>query len=943
MPRIFREKKWSETKLGDVDTWPQSLKTAVSIMLESQFPMFIAWGEKRVFLYNDAYSVILTNKHPQALGKEFPEVWPEAWAELSLLVAAVDRGEAMFIEDYPLFLTRNGVNEEGFFTFSYSPIRDEADAVAGLLCSCVETTGRIKAERQLKSERQKVEQNLTQENTRLLNLLENIPGSVAYLTGPGHILSFANSQYKNVFLGGRDVVGTAIEKLLPEAGKQGFIVLLNQVYATGERFEGKGLPFEYARPDGSQKKVFVDFVYEAVRNSENKIEGILAVIFDVTDVVVASGKLSESAEALKLEKQKVDSLIAESTSAIGLMRGPDLRFELVNKKWRRLVGPREYIGRTYAEVYPELIDTPAHKSHIEIFKTGIPFIANEMKLLVTSPSGVLEDQYYDYTNIRIMGVDGKPYGVYCNALNVTDRVKAREKLRQSEERLQLALAAGRMGTWALSLATYDIITSDETKKLFGVEELAENVYELINSRMHPDDTAEVANALDDAIASKNPYKHEYRIILPATGEVKWILSQGTARYAKDGTPTEITGIVVDITERKNAENDLINAKNEAERANRLKSAFLANMSHEIRTPLGAMIGFADLLRDPSLSNVQRSNYIDILSRNGESLAVIINDILDLSKVEAGHLTLEYTDTYVPEIVEDVISLLRVKAKEKSLSLEYQADESTPQKIIADSVRVRQVLLNLVGNAIKFTQFGSVTIRTYGRKTGTNDSLCVEITDTGIGIPVGEKENIFKMFVQADGSTTRRFGGTGLGLALSRELARAMGGDVVVTKTSLGRGTTFLVTIKDQPELRTIESVATKAEKKTRAETASNSLEGIKVLVVDDSPDNQKLIWHYLSKQGATVDTADNGSIGVQKALAGDYDIVLMDIQMPEMDGYTATQKLRNAGYMTPIIALTAHAMSEVRDKVLNVGANAHLPKPINAKELIAAIAAHVHS
>jgi CheY-like chemotaxis protein len=199
-----------------------------------------------------------------------------------------------------------------------------------------------------------------------------------------------------------------------------------------------------------------------------------------------------------------------------------------------------------------------------------------------------------------------------------------------------------------------------------------------------------------------------------------------------------------------------------------------------------------------------------------------------------------------------------------------------------------------------------------------------------------------MFVQADDSTTRRFGGTGLGLALSRQLARSLGGDVIVSKTELGKGATFQVTVPDRPELKSAESLMTKADKKHRANVADKSLAGIKILVVDDAPDNRQLIWHYLNREGAIIDTADNGVIGVQKALAGNYDIVLMDIQMPEMDGHTATFKLRAAGFQKPIIALTAHAMSEVRDKILSMGATAHLPKPIDVKELIATISEHVH-
>ncbi len=396
-----------------------------------------------------------------------------------------------------------------------------------------------------------------------------------------------------------------------------------------------------------------------------------------------------------------------------------------------------------------------------------------------------------------------------------------------------------------------------------------------------------------------------------------------------------------ITERKRAEIAMRAAKEEAERANALKSAFLANMSHEIRTPLGAMIGFAHLLREPGLSLEDRSNYIDILLRNGEQLSVIINDILDLSKVEADYLKFRFVPTNPEAIAADVVSLLRVSANEKGLSLEYVRDGSTPSEVISDPVRVRQVLLNLVNNALKFTDVGSVKIRSFGFENEHGRRVSAfEVTDTGIGISKDQCSRLFEMFVQADGSMTRRFGGTGLGLSLSRKLARSLGGDVVVTASTPKVGSTFLFTFEDRPEKRTQDDDDTEslmAPVKAVSE-AERPLEAMKILVVDDSADNRQLVSRFLTKAGAVVATAENGIEGYKKAFEDHYDLVLMDIQMPIMDGYTATQHLRERGYRKPIIALTAHALNEVRRKALSVGCTDHLAKPINPKALIATVA-----
>lgn len=361
------------------------------------------------------------------------------------------------------------------------------------------------------------------------------------------------------------------------------------------------------------------------------------------------------------------------------------------------------------------------------------------------------------------------------------------------------------------------------------------------------------------------------------------------------------------------------------------------MSHEIRTPLGAMIGFADLLRDPELAQNEKANYLDVITRNGENLAIIINDILDLSKVEAGHLTLEFADVYPTKIAEEVVLLLCMKAKEKDLILEYASGESSPEKIVADPLRVRQILVNLVGNAIKFTQAGAVKIRSYGCKTQNGrNAVCYEIADTGMGIPESQKEKVFEVFVQADGSVTRRFGGTGLGLALSKRLANEMGGDVSIVETQEGVGTTFKVMIEDKPKKRSL--VEGNQQKMPHEQVVEDqALKGLHILVVDDAPDNQLLLGLLLTKHGAIIESAENGLLGYKAALNDNFDLVLMDIQMPVMDGYTATEKLREQGYRMPIIALSAHAMSDVRQKALNFGYTDYLTKPIGVKELIGTI------
>lgn len=379
------------------------------------------------------------------------------------------------------------------------------------------------------------------------------------------------------------------------------------------------------------------------------------------------------------------------------------------------------------------------------------------------------------------------------------------------------------------------------------------------------------------------------------------------------------------------------SKDIAENANRLKSAFLANMSHEIRTPLGALMGFAELLEDENLPIEQRQKFIQTIKRNGTALTNLIDDILDLSKVEAGYLEILHEEICPVTLIEDVVILLGKMAEQKGIKLEFRTRGETPYKIISDGNRIRQILMNIVGNAIKFTEKGTIQVVFSAQtKWEQNSLLSIEVIDTGIGISQEKLHKLFKPFMQADNSITRKFGGTGLGLALSKKLAQLLGGDLILESSVLGKGSTFVVqlfvrTVQEKPSgVRDIKAAVGKEE----LAKGAISLQGQKILVVEDSLDNQALMEIILKKKGAEVDFAGNGEDGFRKALAYDYDVVLMDIQMPIQDGYETVQKLRSKKYAKPIIALTAHAMADEKEKCIKVGCVDFLSKPINQKQLI---------
>ena len=558
--------------------------------------------------------------------------------------------------------------------------------------------------------------------------------------------------------------------------------------------------------------------------------------------------------------------------------------------------------------------------------------------------------WVDSTIIPQLGSDGGVEKYVSIRFDITAQRQIGADLQQATSLLEDAQAVAHLGSWSIELDSGAIVWSRETLRLFGRTELdGPPDYAGMLSAYVPDDALLLATAAQRAASEGLPYSLVLRTQTGANG-VRFVRGEGRARRDVDGRITGLFGTVMDVTAAVEREEALTLAQSRAEAASRSKSEFLANMSHEIRTPLTAILGYTDLLRDEAIATrvrIETVQQIDTIHRAGEHLLTLINDILDLSKIEAGRLEFEQIETELPRVLLDVDSLMHARAAEKGVALRLHLDSPIPDRILTDPTRLRQILMNLVGNAVKFTNAGRVDVRV--RVTGTDaKGLHVTVEDTGPGLSAEQARMLFQPFTQADSSVTRRHGGTGLGLTISRRLAQLMGGDVALTRTAPGEGARFEVTIPFQAvEGATIVqdlAVCTDhaADKQSLTPATALRLSG-RILLAEDGEDNQRLIAHHLRVAGAEVMIAENGRLALDAILAADsegrpFDLLLTDMQMPEMDGYSLARHLRALQHRVPIVALTAHAMAEDRQRCLDAGCDDYATKPIDRHRLLATCA-----
>jgi two-component system CheB/CheR fusion protein len=671
------------------------------------------------------------------------------------------------------------------------------------------------------------------------------------------------------------------------------------------------------------------------KNTDGRHTGIVATFIDVTHIRAMEGQRRENEHRLNL-------MFETSPSFMCVYYGPQFIFEQVNPQTYKLVGHREILGQPLLEALPEVAGQGLVELLTQVRETGKEFIAKEMPVrLQQGADGPIELRYLDYVYQPDQPVNGEIQRIFVHGNDVTEKVRARQAVESSKAAIENERANFRN----LFKQTPEMVCI-----LYGPEHTFEFVNEAhvrvlgfdatgMTVRKAQPESIEVHGILDDVY--RTGVTAELNEISITLGEhLRYFNLTYAARHDDAGKVIGVMILGTEVTDQVQARQDLKLAKDEseiaraaAEAASESKTRFLANMSHEIRTPLAAILGFSDLLQ-ATLQDIddEALDYLNRVSRNATHLGRLIDELLDLSKIEADKLDIERLEFDLMAAIEDSMSSVAHKAAEKGLVFQKSAGGEVPQFLISDPTRFRQILTNVIGNAVKFTDEGHVQIFLEQKKTGDQSFLLVRVSDTGIGLTPEQRQNLFQRFVQADNSVTRKYGGTGLGLVLSKKLAQLMGGDLEVDSSELGRGSSFLLTL---PITTSEEWTLLRGQKNPESlPQVHQPLKDKLILIVDDAPDNQTIIRIFITKAGGQVEIANNGLEAVEKMKQKTYDLVLMDIQMPVLDGYGALNKALENGYTAPIVALTAHALKDEKEKCLEAGFRDYLSKPVNRVGLI---------
>ena len=894
MGRLIWSMDWSKTSLGPVAEWPQSLRTTLSICLASDLPICVIWGPGLVQLYNDAYRVICGDKHPQSMGQYFPECWKEVWPVIGKAHNSALAGDTAFLEAQQVFLERHGYVEECFFTFSFSPIRDEAGRVGGLFHPVNEITAQMLAQRREASEALRT----SEQHHRLL-----FDQSV-----DGIFLADATGRYVDVNTAGCEMLGYSREEVLarmhsdmlepdewPRIGSEVAQLASGQMVRSEWRFR---------RKDGSE------FVGE-ITGTQLPDGRLQAFLRDITERRAAEA-------ATRASEARVSTILESITDGFFALDG-DWRITSMNAAGERFLNRTsgDLIGKVMWDEFPGTV--------------GSEFERFYRRVVASRVGGSITAHYPNFDRWYEITAYPAPDGLSVYFRDVTEQKHAAELLRASEERRRLALDAAELGTWFVDPATRVTKTDARYRAIFGTTEEWTDYLQAV-AVIHPDDQSAVLEAVTAATRLEDPapYAIEYRIVHP-DGSLRWVFANGRASFEGVGPARRVVsfdGTVADITDRKRSEEERERLIVRLREQDQRKDEFLATLAHELRNPLAPIRNGLHIMRlahgDPNKTEQTRL----MMERQLGQMVHLIDDLLDLSRISRGKIDLRKERIELASAIAQAIETSRPLIAQANHELLIDVPPG-PIYVDADLTRLIQVFSNLLINAAKFTERGG-RVRLAVQLIGLD--AVVSVADNGIGIPTHMLPQIFEMFTQVDGNLERSQGGLGIGLSIVQRLVQMHGGSVKARSGGPGKGSEFVVRLPVALSL----AADNPAHDPDPFYTATRH----RILVVDDNVDAANSLGQLLEMLGNEVLTCYDGASGIKAASTFQPGILLCDVAMPKMNGYDTARSIRAEewGKNTVLVALTGYGHADDLKKSADAGFDHHLVKPLDVDVLLTLLA-----
>jgi len=845
MGALIRAKNWSATPLGVPETWPQSLRLVVRVMLSARHPMYLFWGREAICLYNDAYRASLgPERHPGSLGRPALEVWSDLWDVVGPQIAQVQSGGGpTWHENQCLSIVRHGVREEVYWTYGYSPVEDDQAplGIGGVLALGHETTAEVLGRRRL-----------AEKTARERRLFQQMPGFVCVLRGADHVYEFVNDTYVAT-LGPREFLGRAIRECLPDLSNS-CVAILDQVFATGTSFSAKALPI---RLPGTEQDRFFDVLYEALRDEHGAISGVFGCGYEVTERI--------HAESVRRTAERRQSLLFEVMWA------------------QRRASDADAVVQIAADA-------------IERFRQG--------------GSETSQGSEEDLRLVREIGELTR---------DAVEHRRADAALRASEARFRLMADGVDAPIWVTDQNGELEFVNRAFDEFFGtpLAELRQGGWQRL---IHPDEATVQVRDSHTALAQRERFRGHSRM-RHASGEWRWIDSSGIPRIGESGEFLGHVTVAIDVT-------TMVTSQASLRDADRRKDEFLATLSHELRSPLAPIRTAARILATPNLSADQLQWAQSVIQRQVKHMAWLLDDLLDLARITQRKLELKKDRVELKSVVDAAVEATRPILESKQHSLQVNLP-SQPVVLEADPLRLSQILSNLLSNAAKYTDPGG-NIRLVADLEPASDErgawLKLTVRDNGIGIPSEAIGRIFEMFSQVEGALTRSEGGLGIGLSLVSGLVSLHGGTVAARSDGPGRGSEFIVHLPLGPDAPQFGS---------GAEGNAPRVAACRVLVADDNRDAADSLALLLELAGHELRVAYGGVAVLSLAAEFRPEVVLLDIGMPDMNGYEVVRALRREPWGTDIrvIALTGWGQDADLARAVEAGFDEHLTKPVDPETL----------